>query len=212
MKTVFLFLAIVLGMVDASAQNQRIPVQFSGIIISSDSLTELPFVTVYVKNRRSGTFANQKGFFSLAVMSGDTVVFTALGFHDEQFIIPLDTKEDAISIVQRMEIDPVTMKGVKIFPFTREEFKDIFARTQIPDDMLSRAQKNLSFNPYIPTYADPQMVAIVNQANFRETQWRQGYYAGTQNGMIPGANGGLPIPTSLLSPAAWYNLIKSLKK
>jgi hypothetical protein len=211
MKRIFFFLLLSLGFFPTTnAQSQRRPVQFSGVVISSDSLTELPFVTVYVKNRRSGTFADQRGFFSMAVMTGDTVVFSALGFKDALFVIPLNSSEEAISVIQRLEIDPVTMKGVQIYPFTKEEFKDLFVRTKIPDDMLARAQKNLSFNPYIPTYADPQMVAITNAAAFKDYQWRQGFYAGTQNGMIPMPNG-LPIPTTLLSPAAWYNLIKSLK-
>lgn len=190
----------------------RRPIQFSGLIYSSDSITELPFVTVAVKNRNSGTYSNIHGFFSLAVYQGDTILFRALGFKPATHVVSASDGEDAYSIVQQLEPNPIELKQVDIYPFTKAEFKDIFANTDVSDDALSRAQKNLSFNPYISNYPDAKIVASANANYVKEQNWRNAYYAGTQNGMIPGANGNLPIPTTLLSPAAWYNFIKSLKK
>ena len=49
-------------------------VQFTGILVSTDSLLTIPFANILIKNNKKGTISDFYGYFSLVANKGDTII------------------------------------------------------------------------------------------------------------------------------------------
>ena len=74
-------------------------IQLSGVVISSDSLNQLPYVVVINKSVKRGTVSDYFGYFSLVVQPLDTIIFSLNGFKKSSFILPDTLKENRYSII-----------------------------------------------------------------------------------------------------------------
>ena len=62
-------------------------VQVSGLVVTGDSLSPLPYCTIFRARDRRGTMTDLRGFFSLPALEGDTLSFS-LGYIEQQVVIP----------------------------------------------------------------------------------------------------------------------------
>jgi len=175
-------------------------VQFSGIVVTADSLAPIPYVAIYEKGTGRGTLTDYYGFFSFVAMKGDTIVFSVLGFRKTTFIIPDTLKENRYSLIQVMQTDTVKLKPVFIYPWpSKEQFATAFVNQPIPQDYMGNANNNLNQSSMSlaaqQTANDPGMA-------YRQTMQQQQYklyYAG----QVP--------PNNLLNPIAWYKFVEAWK-
>lgn len=129
--------------VQAQDVNSRL-VQFSGIVMSSDSLTPVFYANIWDKNKRRGSISNGQGFFSFVVQKGDTILFSAVGYQKAKLVIPSNLSENSYSVIQFMKNDTIMLPTAVIYPWpTPQEFKQAFLSLNIPDDDITRAEKNL---------------------------------------------------------------------
>lgn len=120
-------------------------IQLSGVIVSSDSLTQMPFATVFNRQTRRGTIADYYGFFSLVVFPGDTLMFSYYGYKTSSFIVPDTLKDNRYSIIHMMQEDATQLPEITVYPWpSREDFARAFVEMKPYDDALRRAQKQLS--------------------------------------------------------------------
>jgi hypothetical protein len=120
-------------------------VQLSGVVISNDSLNEMPYAAVYNKSVKRGTIADIYGFFSLVVQPGDTLLFKYYGHKPSRYIVPDTLKDDRYSIIHMMEIDTIQLEMVVIYPWpSKEAFAQAFVDMDPYEDALLRAQRQLS--------------------------------------------------------------------
>jgi len=127
----------------ARAQDNN--VQFTGLLVSTDSLLTIPFANVLIKNQQKGTISDFYGYFSLVARKGDTIVFSCLGYKKESYVIPEKTEERFITVVQKLETDTIMLKETKVYPWpSREQFKHAFLNTDIPNDDIERAKYNIN--------------------------------------------------------------------
>lgn len=199
MKNVFFIILVISNLLSYSQVNNNI-IQITGAIIEADSLQAMPFVHVTVKNKSVGTISNYDGLFSLVAQNGDTIQFSSVGFHLNQFIIPDSLNHNSYSIVHIMLKDTMLLNEFTIFPWpTREQFKYAFMNEDIPDNGNARAKKNLS--------QDALMAASVNVSMSSSTYYKyelQNRYTKLYQG------DGYP-PNRLLDPIAWSKFIKAWK-
>lgn len=105
MKIGLVFLVLLLQtVVFSQVKNDRL-VQLSGVVISSDSLQEMPYAAIYNRSVKRGTIADMYGFFSLVVQPGDTLLFRYVGHKPSSYIVPDTLKDDRYSIIHMMELD-----------------------------------------------------------------------------------------------------------
>ncbi len=176
--------------------------QLSGkvVVIEVDSLKGLPFASVIVRKTRTGAITDGKGFFTLVVSPGDVVEFISIGYRDAQYIVPDTLKATHYSIAQEMKRDTIMLKEVTVYPWpTREEFKNAFLKLNVPNDDLSRAQKNLAAEEMRELVKG---IAMDGSDNFRYTM-EQRYQRLQYIGQYP--------PNQLLNPFAWAKFIKAFK-
>lgn len=172
-------------------------VQFSGVIVTFDSLKPIPYSSVMIKNTNRGTVSDYYGFFSFVAKMKDTVEFAAIGFKKAIFIIPDTLTDQRCSLIQILKQDTILLKEVMIFPWpTKEQFKEAFLHLRIPDDDLTRAEKNLDEDQLGYLAAALPMDGSMNFRNYIDQRTTQLYYSGQLR------------PNTLLDPIKWAKFIQ----
>ena len=172
-------------------------IQFSGVVVEIDSLRPVPFTRILIKNTNHGTLADFYGYFSFVAQKKDTIIFSALGYRKSQFIIPDTLTGNKYSLIRALSFDTIMLKETVIYPWpSQEQFKEVFLNTNIPDDDLERAKKNLDRQEMKEKFESMAMDGSMNyKATMQQYQSRL-YWAG----QYPSNN--------LLNPFAWAQFVR----
>ena len=120
-------------------------VQLSGVVVSGDSLEQMPFTTVFNKGDKRGTVADYYGYFSIVVIPGDTLLFSYYGYKTSSYIVPDTLKDDRYSMIHVIYKDTINLPSITVYPWpSREDFARAFLEMKPYDDALRRAQQQLS--------------------------------------------------------------------
>jgi hypothetical protein len=181
------------------AENKLI--QFSGIIVTGDSLSPVPYTSVLIKGTYRGTMSDHYGYFSFVAQQGDTIVFSSLGYRNSEFGIPDTLTSNKYSLIHMMDRDTVDLPEAYIYPWpTREQFKEAFLSLNVPDDDYQRARKNLNRRE-MALRAEGMPMDGAENFRFQMSEHRsQLYYAG----QFPSVN--------IMNPLAWQQFINAWKR
>lgn len=183
-----------------SASKRKL-IQFSGVVVESDSLKPLPFTSILVKGTSHGTVSDYYGFFTLVAQVGDEIEFASVAYKDASYIIPDTLTASNYSIIQVMRLDTISLPTATIYPWpTKEEFKKAFLKLEVPHGDYDRAQKNLAEDEMRLLAKGISMDAQGNYRYALQQQYTKLYYAG----QYP--------PNNLLNPVAWAKFIKAWKQ
>ncbi|TNE53288.1 MAG: carboxypeptidase-like regulatory domain-containing protein [Bacteroidetes bacterium] len=175
-------------------------IQLSGVVVSSDSLEQLPFTTVYDRGSKRGTVADYYGFFSMVVFPGDTLMFSYYGYKTSSFIVPDTLTDNRYSIIHMMHQDTINLPTVTVYPWpSREDFARAFLEMKPYDDALRRAQKQLS----------GESLAFVAARMSSDASLSAGWEQNQQNTRLY-TMGQSPV-NNLLNPYSWASFIRSWK-
>lgn len=181
------------------AQEEKEPrlLQFSGVVVT-DSLSPVPFTNIMIKNTYRGTMSDVFGYFSFVAQEGDTILFSAVGFLRDQYVVPSDLEESKYSMIHVMSRDTVRLRELAVYPWpSREQFKEAFLNLRLPDDDLQLAMRNLS-----PAEMVQRMESLPPDA-YQSYQYQMAldqtrlYWAG-----------GTP-PINLFNPIAWAQFVQA---
>ncbi|MFD2248408.1 carboxypeptidase-like regulatory domain-containing protein [Pontibacter ruber] len=151
----------------AAAQGQQRVVQLSGFVAIGDSLYGVAGVNVFIPKAGRGTQTNQYGFFSLPVLAGDSVVFSAIGYKKQYLIIPKNFSSQSYSVIMQMQEDPTELPTVDVFPYaTEQDFKKAVLSLKLPDEGRSNAEKNLDPERLEELFKNTAMDGNANFRNF----------------------------------------------
>jgi len=174
-------------------------IQFSGLVLTSDSIFPIPFVVVSTNGL--GQYTDFNGFFSFAAKPGDTISFTHVQFKKSIYVIPDTLQSFKYNVVQLLTNDtinlPITV--IRALP-NRAIFDKVFVSKEIPDDKLERAKKNLDKQQLKERAAEMKPSASENFRNTMQNESRKLYY----QGQLP--------PNNLLNPFAWSEFFKAWKR
>lgn len=177
-------------------------IQFSGVVISGDSLSPIPFVNVIIKNTYRGTLTDFYGFYSFAAQRGDTILFSSLGFKPAHYVIPDTLSNDRYSLIQVLNQDTIRLNEVVISKLpSANEFKDAFMNLQIPNDDYQRAMYNLN---------KERMLEKLNAMDYPSASMSYKYQMQQYQNKLYNA-GQLP-PNQLLNPVAWAQFMEAWKR
>ena len=125
-KTAFLFCAFLIFLLNASvnAQQKKEEVLLSGVVIESSVSDPIPNVTIKNISRRTSVLADSTGFFSLAGMPGDTLLFEAMLYKTDYYVVPDGIGGSHFAVIETMEKDAVVLDEVTIRAFpTQQQFE-----------------------------------------------------------------------------------------
>jgi hypothetical protein len=199
-----ILLFAVVNICPVKAQNQTIDkqklIQFSGVVLTADSLQPIPFGSVIIRNARRGTLTDFYGFFSFVAMKGDTIDFQNIGYKTASYIIPNTLEDNHYSIIQVMIRDTINLRETVVYPWpSKEEFKRAFVQLNIPDNDLRRAQRNFELASVKEIQEQVAWDGSVNYKMALQQRTTQLYNAGQYPSI------------SLLNPLAWASFIQAWK-
>ncbi len=176
-------------------------IQLFGVVMTADSLRGVPSASIIVVGKGRGTITNNDGIFSIAVLKGDKILFSSIGFKDKTIDIPTNLTDNQYSVIQLLVNDTTYLPATILRPRpSREQFERDFANTRVPDDAYEIARQNTD-------EAARRILLATLPADGREAvnyQLRQqatkSYYAGQT------------APMNILNPFAWADFIKAWKR
>jgi hypothetical protein len=188
----------------ASSQTDSMPpqvLQVSGLVVTGDSLSPLPYCTVFRSRDRRGTMTDARGFFSLPALTGDTLEFSSVGYVTQQAAIPEGGELARVNLVQPMGRDTVAMKDAFVYPWpSRERFRQDFLALGLPNQGLDPAWDS-PMDP-MDVYDRLSEVGRDGQSTSSDVLAARAQQAGYA-GQAP--------PVNLLNPVAWAQFLQALK-
>lgn len=176
-------------------------IQLYGVVMTADSLRGLDGVSVAVVGKGRGTITNPQGVFSIAVLKGDVIEFTYVGYKSDRFVVPRNLNSNEHSVIKLMVSDtnylPATV--IRARP-TRAQFERDFVNNPAPADEYEVARSNTS---------EEKRIAMMSSlpADGREAvnyTMRQRANATYYSGQIP--------PQNIMNPMAWREFIRAWKR
>ena len=176
-------------------------IQLSGVVVSGDSLTPVPFTSVMIKGSNRGTMADYFGFFSLVVRTSDTIRFSSVGYNSSEVLIEDTLSDTRYSMIQMLHRDTMELPEQLVYPWpSREQFRDAFLGLNAPEDDFDRAFENLTREDVRLAIQGVPMSAQANSALAIQREYTRLY----QMGQLP--------QVSLLNPIAWAQFIEAWKR
>ncbi len=194
----FLFLLSCLAFLHGSAQEV---IQFSGIIVTGDSLNPVPYTNIITTNTNRGTTSDYFGYFSFVAQENDTIVFSAVGYRQSTFIIPDSLEDKRYSLIQVLRKDTIQLDVVHVYPWpSREAFAEAFLNAKTSSDDLMRAQANLGPSRMLV------MMETMDSDGYSNCKLSAEEYQSSlmYSGQAPAIN--------LMNPVAWASFIKAMRK
>ncbi|GEO04907.1 hypothetical protein AAE02nite_25710 [Adhaeribacter aerolatus] len=194
-----------LATTEVKAQGKPKVVQFSGIVATGDSLYGVPGVTVYVPKAGRGTVTNDYGYFSLAVLAGDSIVVRAVGYRHLTVKIPRNYDKQSYSVVLELKEDVNVLPEVRVWPYpTEKDFKQAFMNLKLPTKDLTGPERSLNEKLMAEIFNNTPVSA---SANFRNTMDMQQLQYDRNRGIAPNPYTNNP----LLNPLSWFKFINQVK-
>jgi hypothetical protein len=186
----------------ASAQDPyQSVVQINGVTMTADSLRAVAGATVLVKGKNRGVESSGKGVFSIVVLKGDTLQFSALGFRDKQYIVPGNIEGHYLSLIQLMVQDTFYLPETIVRPLpSKDKFDYAFRNWKIPDDQYEIARKNTdAYTMRVLAYTLPRDGREF-QTVYQNQQAQAAVYYGQQR------------PMTVMNPLAWAEFFDAWKR
>jgi hypothetical protein len=176
-------------------------VQFSGLVMSSDSLMALQDVHIRVKGNYYGTASNNLGIFTIVAKKGDTVSFSCLGYKYKEYAVPTNLSGQRYSMVLTLSQDTLLIDTIFIKPFiSRALLPHYFVTVDVPEDEMELiARRNLESEFLRQQAAMLEADGPENQKLQLRQQAQKYYYSGQT------------VPINILNPFAWAQFIKAWK-
>ncbi|MCK5856951.1 MAG: carboxypeptidase-like regulatory domain-containing protein [Bacteroidales bacterium] len=175
-------------------------VQFSGVVVTGDSLKPIPYTNIRVEGSRYGTTSNYDGFFSFVASRGSRILFTAVGYQDSYYDIPDTLSQNRYSLFQMMETDTILLTVTVIYPWpTVEDLEFAIVNHRVPENDYDRAMKNLALEEMKERAQNLDFDGAMNYRYDMSEVVRKSYYNGQY------------MPVQILNPFAWAKFIEAWK-
>lgn len=190
------------GKTAAQSKSENPYILFTGLVLTADdSLRALPYVTI--KNNRRGLigYTDENGHFDVVVKKGDTIWFTQAEKISEWHVIPDTLTANKYHVVKLMAQDTIDLPVIFIRALPlKTMFDHEFVNADIPDDLQSRANKNMEAEALKEDIKLKPADSKQSQQLLAQTRANQLYYYK----QAP--------PQNYLSPVVWAQFIEAWKR
>ena len=175
-------------------------IQISGMVVTGDSLSPLPFATVFRKRDLRGIMTDANGFFSIPALENDTITVSSVGFITQEFSVPEDLEFKRMNVVQPLGRDTIEIDQAFIYPWpTRERFREEFLELQLTADAFTIGQQRLNAADIYDRLMEVGRDGSEVYNYTVQQQAQQNYY----QGQLP--------PISLFNPIAWAKFVEAIR-
>lgn len=181
-----------------SLKKQKQLIQFTGLLISNDSLQAVENVNIRIAGTMMGTISNNEGFFSIVANRNDTLIFSAVGYRTVRYVVPWELTGQKYTMIQPMTQDTLYLPEAIVKPYiSRELFEHYFVNLEVPGE--ENPLENL----------DPETIRELAYAMDMDGSDNAKYYLRQESGKYYYT--GQMVPINLMNPFAWAQFIKAWK-
>jgi hypothetical protein len=184
--------------VEAQLNTENTVIQFSGIVVTGDSLHPIPFANIRIAGTSVGTFCDSRGFFSFVARKGDYIIFSAVGFHTSRFRISDTLTASRYSWIQMLQNDTMLLTETVIYPWpTVQALEFAVLQYRVPENDYDRAMKNMALQEFKERNMELPPDGAMNYRHQMQSIVNKSYYNGQY------------MPNQLLNPFAWAQFLKA---
>jgi len=182
----------------------------SGVILAQDSARQtIPNAKIQVKGRPLVAESGADGFFSIAAVPGDSIVFRRFGFAPEKLWVPDSLQGDSYLAVIEMTWNTLELEEVTLYPWPRpEDLNRELLAMEIKTTERDIALRNLAIQSLKEQARAMGMDAGEMQRYIMTAQAQSVHNANRYYG----SNGGTAILGRLSDPFAWSQFFNALKR
>jgi len=187
---------------NAKAQKNNNPyILFTGLVLTSDSLKPIPYVSIKSSRRGLAGYSDLLGHFDIVALKGDTLWFTQAEKTASWHVIPDTLTSNRYNIIKTMVQDTIDIPVIFIRALPSKSFFDHeFVNTTPPDDAYEIARKNLELEAAKQETQLRPADAKASQQMIAQSRVQQLYYYK----QAP--------PQNYLSPVAWMQFLDAWKR
>jgi hypothetical protein len=187
---------------NAKAQKNNNPyILFTGLVLTSDSLKPIPYVSIKSSRRGLAGYSDLLGHFDIVALKGDTLWFTQAEKTASWHVIPDTLTSNRYNIIKTMVQDTINIPVIFIRALPSKSFFDHeFVNTTPPDDAYEIARKNLELEAAKQETQLRPADAKASQQMIAQSRVQQLYYYK----QAP--------PQNYLSPVAWMQFLDAWKR
>jgi hypothetical protein len=173
-------------------------VQFTGVVVGSDGVTQIPGVHIYVPKSGRGTSTNMYGYFSMPALVGDEIMISSIGFLKQHYVVP-EGQNARVNVIFKLEEDTVYLQNVDFTLYMSErELKEVILAMNIPNN-----------GQMLQNRLDGAALALMLRNTPYDASLNARYYFDQQYYYMQDSYG--PRSNPFLNPFNWSRFIKSLK-
>lgn len=204
LRTILITLFSLFVIFSAFAQEKTKVIQFSGLVVTEDNagdIAPLPYTNVSIMNSSRGTITEIDGFFSLVAETGDTIIFSRVGFKSIEKVIPDTLSQTFYSWYQVMSQDSILLPTAVIYPWpSREHYKLEFLALDVDSEMRALAEANLAEQ-------------LLDEMRFEVAgDGREAFRYQQQKQVAEYQYSGQFKPMNIFNPVAWSQFVKAWKR
>lgn len=180
---------------------QRDSIRISGVVISADSLQQIPNATISRSDVFTDYRADSDGYFSIFAYPADTITFSSVGYSDARFVVPQGLNSTNYSLVESMVPDSLQAADFRFYPMPpAEEFINAFTdQSLLYADKYEVMRRNIE---RIDEMEDEE--AFLSKYRPLEINFGYGRLYNNAWGPVPGNN--------FLNPQRWSNFVEDLQR
>ncbi len=136
MRTIYITFFLLLGLtIPGHSQVDSLPIRLAGVIYSSDSSLNTPFVNIINYRTGTGVISDSLGHFKTQMLKSDSLVFKCLGFEDNTFKLPDTVNTTVLFVTIRLTSTSYYLDVVDIYALSRiNQFRYDFKNLPLPTD------------------------------------------------------------------------------
>ena len=174
-------------------------VQVDGLVLDETGLP-VRYVNIVSRALRTGSQTDVTGIFSIISTSGDTLIFTSIGYKPAYARLPDNIRGSKFTIDVTMETDTIYIGHVLVLPWkTYDDFKRAVVEYNPPEaELIENMERNLAIIEQ-QIYSDTK---VSPEAGYRMAMQREAERVITRNQS--------PV-NNLFNPFAWAKFFEGIK-
>jgi hypothetical protein len=197
----FLTLLLLFSFNLLSHAQEQDSIRISGVVISADSLQQIPNATIQRSDIFSEYRADSAGYFSIFAYPADTITFSSVGYNSAMFVVPQGLNSTNYSLVESMVPDSIASGDIQFYPMPpAEAFINAFVdKSLLYADKYEVMRRNIE---RIDEMEDEE--AFLSKYRPLDINFGYGRLYNNAWGPVPGNN--------FLNPQRWSNFVKDLQR
>lgn len=199
---IYTFLFFLVTSTALQAQQPQESGRLVGVVIDGVSMEAIPRATVKNTTQKSSVLADTTGYFTLEVQAGDTIIFEAMSYANDVYVVPQDFSGRQFAFIEVLNQDAVLLEEVEVRGFPSQEQFEMAFMGEAADELAEKAN-GLDTHLENVTRDETNMQSYLTEYNRNRMIYRMDNFPPHLHN---------PQPNNFLNPIRWANFIRDWRE